>query len=75
MSKNIMHNLKLSSFLGSIREFFQLKNKATFWFGAIVALVEENANNQLENNLSTFEFVELINILNQALVSIISFYQ
>jgi hypothetical protein len=40
MLKNIIQNLKLSSFLTSIKEFYELKNKATFWFGAILALID-----------------------------------
>lgn len=49
--------LNLSSFLHKIREYYLLSSKATFWFGGILSLIEEQDGNEINDDLSASEKV------------------
>lgn len=58
-----------------MREYSALSGKATFWFGGILSLVEENARSEIVDDLSSEEKVEMLRMASRALASISSFYE
>ncbi len=65
----------LSSFLAKSSEYFNLQNKATYWFGAILSLIEESQKKQMNDDTNVNEKSEIIKILSCTISSMLSFYE
>ena len=51
MSDSRRTNFNISNVLGKCREYFALQHKATYWFGAILSLLEEVDSKELIDDL------------------------
>ena len=45
--------LNLSAFLNQLRQLSALQPKATFWFGAVLSLLQENEHKQIQDDTDT----------------------
>lgn len=46
------NSINLSTYLTKMREYETLSGKATFWFGGILSLVDENGKNETHDDLN-----------------------
>jgi hypothetical protein len=57
-----------------MREYVALSTKATFWFGGILSLIEDNAKNDIHDDTNLEDKIEIIRIVSKALAAIANFY-
>ena len=55
-------------------EYATLSSKATFWFGGILSLIEDNAKNDIHDDTTLEDKIEIIRINSKALAAIANFY-
>jgi hypothetical protein len=67
--------LNISALLTRCREHATFQPKATFWFGAVLSLVEEHEDKELHDDSSTVEKAELIRLMTSVLAAITGFYE
>lgn len=57
-----------------MREYVALSTKATFWFGGILSLIEDNTKNNIHDDTTLEDKIEIIRIASKALAAIANFY-
>ena len=64
----------LSFFHNKCKQYNDLQFKATYWFGAILSLVDENEKKDLVDDVTVNDKIDIIRIMSNTVKAAASFY-